>query len=83
MKLAFKFLQNLRIPLFLGLFGFLIFFVYGCSKPSSYQFTVDNPTAETQQKIEKINIFLETSVSMKGYVNANNPGNYVLKDVLP
>ncbi|MEM6717727.1 MAG: hypothetical protein AAF611_00285 [Bacteroidota bacterium] len=33
--------------------------------------------------IKRIDFFIETSVSMKGYVNANEVGNYNLKDVVP
>lgn len=85
MKSSFELPKYLRLPFFLCLFVFLIITIYGCAKKPSneYHFTVDTTSNENNRRIEKINIFLETSVSMKGYVNANTPGNYVLKDVLP
>ena len=80
MKSNFKILPIAR---FIFLWGPLCFVLSGCVKSVTYNFSVEAPKAEIKREIEKINIFLETSVSMKGYVNANKPGDYVLKDVLP
>ncbi|QHI37245.1 hypothetical protein IMCC3317_26230 [Kordia antarctica] len=38
---------------------------------------------EGKARITNIDFFIETSVSMKGYVNANESGNYSLKEVTP
>ncbi len=81
MKSNFKILHSSRLLIITSACCFLF---YSCpDKKITYNFTVDTPSTEHNRKIEKINIFLETSVSMKGYVNTNTPGNYVLKDVLP
>lgn len=73
-----------RLILLTGPLCFLLLSITSCSnKPVTYNFNVDTPKSETNRELEKINVFLETSVSMKGYVNANTTGNYVLKEVLP
>lgn len=64
---------------------FLFFFVItACSDPQMYvlEKSQGNNGIDTL-KIENINFYLETSISMKGYVNSNVSGSYTLKDVVP
>ncbi|WP_379977799.1 hypothetical protein [Dokdonia ponticola] len=64
---------------------FLLFFVItACSDPQMYVLTKSqsNKSIDTLQT-ENINFYLETSVSMKGYVNSNVSGNYTLKNIVP
>lgn len=59
-----------------------IFFI-GCGSSSHlFDFVPYASPSVTKSKLEKIDFFLETSVSMKGYVNVNQPGDYPLKDVV-
>ncbi len=64
----------------------IVFFVAfsGCSSDkNAYRFSIKQEAEVDTLHLKTINIFLETSVSMKGYVNSNVYGNYPLKDVLP
>lgn len=40
-------------------------------------------TGQRDMENGSINLFLETSVSMRGYVNSSTPGDYTLKEVVP
>lgn len=55
----------------------------GCGQLTSYKFSIQQQDTIDTLVIKQINVYVETSVSMKGYVNSNNSGNYPLKDVIP
>ena len=56
----------------------------GCKEKTSYKFLVDEHENDIDTlQIKQVNVFVETSASMKGYVNSNASGNYPLKDVIP
>ena len=60
----------------------LLTFFYSCgSDPIEYVITGEPKSTPIQPKTVKI--FLETSMSMKGYVNSNQEGNYKLKQIVP
>lgn len=67
------------------LFLILIVFCVSCNRnKDSYSITTTIPSTESNDKINiTIKLYLETSVSMKGYVNPNVTGVYKLVDVLP
>lgn len=65
----------------LGLLLLCLIFA-GCGEKHIFEFVSYSPSSAEKPKLKKIDFFLETSVSMKGYVNANVPGNYPLKDVV-
>lgn len=48
-----------------------------------YKVSISSNSENSKARITNIDFFLETSVSMKGYVNANALGNYSLKEVVP
>ncbi|MFD2586132.1 hypothetical protein ACFSQJ_04280 [Croceitalea marina] len=60
----------------------LSLFLIGCTEKHLFDFVPYAPPSDVKPKLEKIDFFLETSVSMKGYVNVNKPGDYPLKDVV-
>lgn len=60
----------------------LSLFLLGCTEKYLFDFVPYAPPSGVKPKLEKIDFFLETSVSMKGYVNVNKPGDYPLKDVV-
>ncbi|MFS4469583.1 hypothetical protein [Maribacter sp. 2210JD10-5] len=60
----------------------LSLFLLGCTEKHLFDFVPYAPPSGVRPKLEKIDFFLETSVSMKGYVNVNKPGYYPLKDVV-
>lgn len=69
-----------KSPIF-GLLLLCLIFT-GCSEKHIFEFVSYSPSSTVKPKLEKIDFFLETSVSMKGYVNVNQPGEYPLKDVV-
>ncbi len=62
---------------------FLFLSITACSDPQMYSFTKTQTKEIDTFQIERVNFYLETSVSMKGYVNTDVIGNYTLKDVIP
>lgn len=60
----------------------LSLFLIGCTEKHQFEFVPYSPMSGVKSKLEKIDFFLETSVSMKGYVNVNKPGDYPLKEVV-
>ena len=54
-----------------------------CSKPSVYTLSKTQSIKIDTLQIENIDFYLETSASMKGYINTNISGTYSLKDVVP
>ncbi|MGB0949918.1 MAG: hypothetical protein ACPGU0_07430, partial [Marinirhabdus sp.] len=57
--------------------------VNGCGNKNSYELSVEQQTKVDTLHVQQINLYLETSASMRGYVNANVAGSYPLKDVVP
>lgn len=56
----------------------------GCGKENTVNYKLSNAISpDSLASIKKVNLFIETSASMQGYVNANIPGKYILKEVLP
>ncbi len=66
---------NLKLSVFV-----VCLLLVGCTEKHLFDFVAYVPPSKA--KLEKIDFFLETSVSMKGYVNVNQPGDYPLKDVV-
>lgn len=62
---------------------FLSLFGCGNGNDVKYKFTLGAESNSIDSQLERVNVFVETSVSMQGYVNTNVPGNYVLKEVVP
>ncbi len=62
----------------------LCLFLVGCvsKQKHHFEFVPYSTPFGIPPKLKKIDFFLETSVSMKGYVNTRKPGNYPLKDVV-
>jgi len=61
----------------------LVFSVTACDPPSFYSLTSSQPEYVDTLSVRSINVYIETSVSMAGYVNSNVSGSYPLKDVIP
>ncbi len=61
---------------------FILFLRCGGEK-QIFEFVPYPAPSITKSKLEKIDFFLETSVSMKGYVNASTFGDYPLKEIVP
>lgn len=60
-----------------------IIVMISCTSSLHYEFVSYKEIIHQKNTLERIDFFLETSVSMKGYVNSNTPGSYPLKEVLP
>ena len=60
-----------------------LFTVTACNHPQMYVLTKSQDSNIDTLQTENINFYLETSLSMKGYVNTNISGDYSLKDVVP
>ncbi|MGB3152075.1 MAG: hypothetical protein WBB27_15575, partial [Maribacter sp.] len=57
-------------------------FLVGCTEKHQFEFVPYTSPSGLNYKLEKIDFFLETSVSMKGYVNVNKPGDYPLQEIV-
>ena len=60
-----------------------ILLLTACSDNNIFKFAPYEEHTNGAAVIEKIDFFLETSVSMKGYVNPRLAGDYPLKDIVP
>ncbi len=61
----------------------LAMLMISCTEQLEYEFVPYHQTIQETPALERINFFLETSVSMKGYVNSDIVGHYPLKEVIP
>ncbi|MHA7056772.1 hypothetical protein ACWGOQ_0006100 [Aquimarina sp. M1] len=61
----------------------LAFTSKGCSPLIQYEFSPYQKTTKGKRTVERVDFFMETSASMKGYVNSQTAGNYPLKEVVP
>lgn len=52
-------------------------------KKNIYNFSVSQNVIVDTVSVKNIKLYIETSASMRGYVNANFAGSYPLKDVVP
>ncbi|WP_298547150.1 hypothetical protein [uncultured Aquimarina sp.] len=69
-------------PIILGVFILLI--TVSCGPESiEYKFNPYQKPAAQKTTLERVDFFMETSASMKGYVNTQTAGNYPLKEVIP
>lgn len=64
------------------LFFALAMLMMSCTERLEYEFVPYHKTIQETSTLERINFFLEASVSMKGYVNSNAVGHYPLKEVI-
>ena len=64
------------------IFSISIFFNYGCVDDSQ-SYKISTSGSEESTPIKSIKIYLETSISMKGYVNADVAGDYQLPLIVP
>lgn len=71
-----------KIQLTISAIIFLMLF-NACSDKHIFQVVPYEQDAQNKGTIDKIDFFLETSVSMKGYVNPSTVGDYPLKDIVP
>lgn len=60
-----------------------LYFLTSCDVKSIYNFSVSEPAVLDTVSVEHIKLYIETSASMRGYVNTNVAGSYPLKDVVP
>lgn len=63
--------------------SFLCLMISCTGERNSYTLSTDQNLVSDSGNIQNINFYLETSGSMKGYINPNVSGKYPLKDVLP
>lgn len=64
-----------------GVFFFLGF--TSCNDKNIYVFSTSQSAIVDTLEVKNIKLYLETSASMRGYVNSNVAGIYPLKDVVP
>ncbi len=60
-----------------------VFSTTSCSDKNVYELSTEQETPVDTLGLLGVNFYLETSASMRGYVNSNVPGNYPLKDLMP
>jgi hypothetical protein len=61
----------------------VLFFMSCTSKKSRFTLSIEQKSDSQNSQLQNVNFYLETSGSMRGYVNSNIQGTYPLKDVLP
>ncbi len=62
---------------------FLFLIIGCCPEPIEYTFNPYQKTTTQKYILERVDFFMETSASMKGYINTQTAGNYPLKEVIP
>ncbi|WP_394747108.1 hypothetical protein [Spongiimicrobium salis] len=60
----------------------IVFLAISC-RDNRLMYTLDSVSRENTTSNPQINFYLETSLSMKGYVNTDVAGDYKLKDIVP
>ncbi|WP_346882856.1 hypothetical protein [uncultured Algibacter sp.] len=67
--------------LFIGVL--FLFCLTSCTDKNIYTFSTSQSVIVDTLEVKGIKLYLETSASMRGYVNSNVAGTYPLKDVVP
>jgi|GEM_PF-1992894 len=72
-----------RWCIIIGVFSLLCYASCTDTEKNIYKFSTSKTTLIDTSDVKEIKLYLETSASMKGYVNSNVAGTYPLKDLLP
>ncbi|WP_299243784.1 hypothetical protein [uncultured Aquimarina sp.] len=64
-------------------FSVFVLLIMSCSQLLEYEFKPYQKPIKGKRTVERVDFFMETSASMKGYVNSQVAGNYPLKEIIP